>query len=102
MQESDRTRAEQSTRRARPLPVRTFVLRFVLFFVALEALVRLALWYRPIFAPYAEVNARLTALLVAPFLDGAQATGAYLSAPGFSILVRPGCDAYQASAVLIA
>lgn len=97
-----RTIAGRDAAPRNPFPVRTFVLRFVLVFVALEAFVRVALWYQPWFAPYAELNARLTAFLLQPFLDEASASGAFLTAPGFSILVRPGCDAYQASAVLLA
>jgi exosortase/archaeosortase family protein len=39
---------------------------------------------------------------MSPILEGAHAAGSYLSTSRFSILVRPGCDAYQASAVLLA
>lgn len=82
--------------------VRAFVLRFVLVFALLEALVYLVLWQAQVFAPYAELNARLTAALLRPFLEGTQAQGGYLMAPAFGIQVRPGCDSYQASAVLLA
>jgi len=77
-------------------------LRFVLAFALLEALVYLVLWYAPFFEPYAALNARLTAALLRPFLEGAQAHDGYLMAPAFSLQVRPGCDSYQASAVLFA
>jgi len=82
--------------------VRGFVLRFLVVFAGLEALVYLVLWQDRWFAPYATVNARATALLLAPFLDGVAATGGLLTSPGFSVQVRPGCDAYQAGAVLLA
>lgn len=85
-----------------PSPVRAFVLRFVLAFVVLEALVLLVLQHGPWFAPYAEWNARLTAALLGPLLDDARAVGGSLVAPSFSISIRPGCDAYEASAVLVA
>lgn len=85
-----------------PASVRAFVLRFALAFVLLEALVYLVLWSAPVFEPYAALNARLTAVLLGPFLEGTQAHGAVLSAPAYSIQVRPGCDGYQASAVLLA
>ena len=81
--------------------LRAFVLRFVLAFVVLETLVYLVLWHPLLFTPYAEVNAHLTAVLLSPFIDGVQARGAHLASPGFSMLVRPGCDGYQASAVLL-
>ena len=86
----------------RPVSLRGFVLRFALAFVVLEALVYLVLWYAPFFAPYAEWNARMTAALLHPFLDGTRAEGGYLMAPTFSLQVRPGCDSYQAIAVLLA
>jgi exosortase H (IPTLxxWG-CTERM-specific) len=60
------------------------------------------LWNAPFFDPYAGWNARMTAALLGPFLEGTRAQGAYLSAPTFSLHVRPGCDSYQASAVLLA
>jgi len=82
--------------------VRSFALRFALAFVLLEALVYLVLWSGPLFDPYAALNARWTTALLAPFLDGARAEGAYLVTPTFSMQVRPGCDGFQASAVLLA
>ncbi|HEX6883370.1 MAG TPA: hypothetical protein VF530_08310 [Planctomycetota bacterium] len=84
------------------LSVRAFVLRFLLAFAGLEVLVYLVLWQDRWFAPYAAVNARVTALLLAPFLDGVAAAGGLLTSPTFSVQVRPGCDAYQAGAVLLA
>jgi exosortase/archaeosortase family protein len=85
-----------------PVSVRTFVLRFVVVFALLEALVYLVLWKERWFAPYAAFNARAVAALLAPFLEGTRAAGGYLSHPSFNLQVRPGCDAYQASAVLLA
>lgn len=82
--------------------LRAFVLRFALAFVLLEAFVYLVLWHPFWFTPYAELNARLTAVLFSPFLEGLNARGAHLASPGFSMLVRPGCDGFQASAVLLA
>jgi exosortase/archaeosortase family protein len=82
--------------------VRAFVLRFLLGFALLEGLVYALLWHPTWFEPYAVLNARLTALLAAPFVEDLQALGSSLVAPAFSILVRPGCDGYQASAVLLA
>jgi exosortase/archaeosortase family protein len=82
--------------------VRTFVLRFAMAFLLLEAFVYFVLWHARWFTPYAEVNAYLTAVLLGPFLEGARASGEHLVSPTFSILVRPGCDSYQASAVLLA
>jgi len=82
--------------------VRAFVLRFVAAFLVLEAFVYWVLWSVPVFAPYAELNARWSAALLAPFLEGVRAQDGYLIAPAFSIQVRPGCDSYQASAVLLA
>ena len=82
--------------------MRAFVLRFVLVFAVLETLVLLVLQHGAWFEPYAVWNARLTALLLAPLLDGTQALGDSLIAPGFSITIRPGCDAYEACAVLVA
>lgn len=84
------------------LSVRAFVLRFALAFALLEALVYLVLWSGPFFDPYAALNARWTAALLRPFLEGVQAQGGYLISPAFSLQVRPGCDSYQASAVLFA
>lgn len=81
---------------------RTFVLRFVLAFAVLEAFVLLVLYHSPWFAPYAAANAQLSAWLLGPFLEGVRATEGYLIAPTFSLSVRPGCDSYQASAVLLA
>jgi exosortase/archaeosortase family protein len=82
--------------------VRTFVLRFVVLFTLFEALVYMVLWRAPVFQPYAELNARLTALLFGPLLEGVSVMQATLVTPGYSIVVRPGCDAYQACAVLLA
>lgn len=82
--------------------VRAFLLRFALVFAALEALVLLVLWRERWFEPYAAWNARLTAWLLGPFVEGARAVGAVLVSPTYSIHVRPGCDAYQASVVLLA
>ena len=82
--------------------MRAFVLRFALVFALLEALVYLVLWNAQLFEPYAELNARLTAALLRPFLEGTQAQGVYLMAPSFGIQVRAGCDSYQGSAVLLA
>lgn len=84
------------------LPVRTFVLRFALAFAVLEALVLFVLWRERWFEPYAAGNARITAWILGPFLEGTRAVGAVLVSPNYSIQVRPGCDAYQASAVLLA
>ncbi len=78
------------------------MLRFALAFALLETLVYLVLWHAPFFEPYAALNARLTAALLRPFLEGVQAQGGYLMAPTFSLQVRPGCDSYQASVVLLA
>ena len=86
----------------RATPVRAFVLRFVGVVAVLEAIVLLVLQHDPVFEPYAVWNARLTAVLLGPLLDGAQAMGGSLFAPGFSISIRPGCDAYEACAVLVA
>jgi exosortase/archaeosortase family protein len=96
------TRSPAATTTPQPPSVRGFVLRFVLVFAVLEAFVYLVLWSDAIFEPYAALNARLTALLLAPFLEGATASGGHLSTATFGVLVRPGCDAYQASAVLVA
>jgi len=96
-----RSRAEEP-RAPRAVSVRSFVLHFVLGFALLEAFVYLVLWKARVFEPYAELNARLTAALLRPFLDGVQAHGPYLTAQAFSLVVRPGCDSYQASAVLLA
>lgn len=82
--------------------MRSFALRFVLAFALLEAFVYFVLWHPRWFAPYAEVNARLVAALLSPITPGLQASGAYLTSPGYSLLVRPSCDAYQACAVLLA
>ena len=79
-----------------------FALRFGLAFLLLEAFVYLVLWHPSWFTPYAEINARLTALLLAPFVEGLIAQGAYLASPEFTMLVRPGCDGYQACAVVLA
>ena len=98
MPRSDRAHATEG----QPVSLRGFVLRFALVFAVLEALVYLVLWYSPFFAPYAEWNARMTAVLLNPFLEGTRAQGGYLIAPTFSMQVRPGCDSYQASAVLLA
>lgn len=86
----------------RPFTVRAFVLRFVLGFVALEAVVYFLLWRGAWFEPYAELSARLAAALMRPFVDDVQAVGMLLVSPTFSLHVRPGCDGYQASAVLLA
>ena len=82
--------------------VRGFVLRFLAVFALLEALVTLVLWKEAWFAPYAAANARAAAALLAPFLDGVGAADGFLFSPEYSIQVRPGCDAYQAGAVLLA
>ena len=82
--------------------LRRFALRFALGFVVLEAFVYVVLWYPTCFAPYAEWNARLVALLLTPFFDALQANGAYLATPAYTLQVRPGCDGYQAAAVLLA
>ncbi len=82
--------------------MRGFVAKFLLVFTALELLICLLLWRDSWFAPYAAVNARLSAALLAPWIEGVQSLHGYLIAPTFSINVRPGCDAYQASAVLLA
>jgi exosortase/archaeosortase family protein len=84
------------------LSVRAFVLRFVAAFLVLEAFVYWVLWSEVLFAPYAELNARWSAVILGPFLEGAWAQDGYLMTPAFSIQVRPGCDSYQASAVLLA
>ncbi len=78
------------------------MLRFALFFLIFEAAIFLVLWREPIFRPYAGFNAKLAAAVLSPFVDGTTAQSGFLSAPGFAIQVRPGCDAYQASAVLLA
>lgn len=82
--------------------VRAFVLRFTLTFAVLEALVLLVLWQARWFEPYAAWNAALTAAGLRPFLEGIASSGSVLMLPGFSISIRPGCDAYQAIAVLMA
>ncbi len=82
--------------------LRAFALRFALGFLVLEAFVYLVLWHPSWFVPYAEWNARLAAGLMAPFFEVLEAKGAYLVTPSYSIHVRPGCDGYQASAVLLA
>lgn len=105
MRGAERTRASSAPGTApgaRPVSVRAFVLRFAVAFALLETFVYLVLWHARFFDPYAELNARATAALLAPFLEGASAQGAYLVAPTFSLLVRPGCDSYQATAVLLA
>jgi exosortase/archaeosortase family protein len=86
----------------RPPSVRAFVLRFLAAFVVLEGVVYLLLWRESWFAPYASANARLTAALLGSFVDGVSAREGLLSTPLFAVQVRPGCDAYQASAVLLA
>jgi exosortase/archaeosortase family protein len=81
--------------------VRAFVLRFLVAFAVLETLTYLVLWRNEWFAPYAAANAHATAWLLGPFEEGVQASGPLLISPAFSIQVRPGCDAYQAGAVLL-
>ncbi len=81
--------------------LRRFFLRFGLAFVLLEAFVYVVLWHPRVFTPYGALNAHLAAIVLAPFLD-AHAMGAHLISPAFSLVVRPGCDGYQASAVLLA
>jgi exosortase/archaeosortase family protein len=78
------------------------VLRFALAFAVLEGFVYIVLWHASLFEAYAGLNVRLTAALLRPFLAGTEATGPYLIAPAFSMQVRPGCDSFQASAVLFA
>jgi exosortase H (IPTLxxWG-CTERM-specific) len=85
-----------------PLSVRAFVLRFVGVFLVFEALVYGLLWREAWFEPYARWNAQGAAWLLRPLLEGVRADGGLLSSTGFTIRVRPGCDAYQASAVLLA
>lgn len=96
------TAEKQGECAARPPSVRGFVLRFLATFAVLETLVYLVLWRDAWFAPYAAANARGAAVLLTPFLDGVAAAGGVLASPEFSIQVRPGCDAYQAGAVLLA
>lgn len=79
-----------------------FLWRFALVFAAVEILITFFLWKDPIFQPYAELNARLTAALLSPWLEGVQASERFLISPLFTIQIRPGCDSYQASAVLLA
>jgi exosortase/archaeosortase family protein len=81
---------------------RAFLLRFALAFAVLEALVYGLLWRDGWFAPYARWNAAGTAWLFGPFVEGLRATESYLMMPAGSVVVKPGCDAYQASAVLLA
>lgn len=83
-------------------PVLGFLARFVLVFAALECLIVFGLWRDSWFAPQAALNARLSALLCAPWIEGVQGVSSYLIAPTYAINIRPGCDAYQASAVLLA
>jgi exosortase/archaeosortase family protein len=78
------------------------LLRFALGFALLETLVYLVLWRNALFAPYARVSANLTALFFGPWIDGVRAMDTALVSSQFSIQVRPGCDSYQASAVLLA
>lgn len=101
MPERDRPipgRAAPASDRAR---LRTFFLRFALGFVLLEAFVYVVLWHERWFTPYGALNARVVAAFLRPFLE-VEAMGEHLVSPTFSIAVRPGCDGYQASAVLLA
>ena len=99
------THAERLTKPVAPAAgrasLRAFFLRFALAFAVLEGLVYLVLWHPAWFTPYAQLNARLAAALLRPFVE-VQAVDTYLVSSGFSINVRPGCDGYQASAVLLA
>ena len=79
-----------------------FLWRFALVFAAAEILITFFLWKDAIFLPYAKLNARLTAALLSPWLEGVQASERFLISPLFTIQIRPGCDSYQASAVLLA
>lgn len=81
---------------------RAFLLRFALAFGLLEAVVYGLLWREAWFAPYARWNAAWTAGLLGPWIEGLRASESFLMLPGGSIVVKPGCDAYQASAVLLA
>lgn len=79
-----------------------FVLRFALAFALLEGLVYFVLYRDTWFEPYAALNARVCAWVLAPFVEGVRASGAYLHASTFALDIRPGCDSYQSSAVLLA
>jgi len=83
-------------------PVLVFLLRFALGFAVLETLVYLVLWRDALFAPYARFSAQLAALAFRPWVAGLQTLDSALVSAQFSIQVRPGCDSYQASAVLLA
>lgn len=103
---SPRTPSTPSRSPTEPAPPsvspRTFLLRFALAFAILEGLVYGLLWREAWFAPYARWNAAGTAWLFGPWVEGLRASASYLMLEGASIVVKPGCDAYQASAVLLA
>jgi exosortase/archaeosortase family protein len=89
--------------------VRRFLITFALVFGGLMALTYQVLYWAPIFDPFATFNARLCTLILGPFFESVSAEGLFLSArwslldpQEFKIAIRPGCDSFQASAVLLA
>jgi len=100
----------EPSRGKRPLPqelsqgasVRRFLLIFGLSFAGFMAFTYQVLYLDALFVPWATLNGRLCALLLAPFLEDVVSRGDILSAEGFSVQILRGCDSFQASAVLLA
>jgi len=82
--------------------VRRFLLIFALSFAGFMAFTYQVLYLDAVFVPWATLNGRLCALILAPFLDEVVSRGDILSTKGFSVQILRGCDSFQASAVLLA
>ena len=83
------------------LSVKRPVLRFVLVFVVLVGAFQLAFyfWISPssVFEDYLALNARVSAWILAVFGQETRSAGTSLFSPQFSLEIRRGCDALQAS-----
>ena len=81
------------------------VLRFVLLLAGLmavfNAIFEAWLAHRDVFFKYLALNARLSAAVLRLFGDDASASGQSLASSRYSLSIREGCDAIQASAFFV-
>jgi len=84
-------------RRRHAHPVRRFVIVLVVLLVVFNALFYGWLSHTEAFDAYLALNARVSAAVLHLFGEEASATGKMISSPRYSLTIKRGCDALQAS-----
>ncbi len=82
-------------------PVLRFVLLLTGLMILFNAFFYLYLSKADIFESYLRLNAQASAAILRLLGNGAKASGTAINAPAFSMTIRTGCDAIQASAFFV-